>query len=127
MKMEKFIVLNDFSGSRGSFIIVKQTVELRPLLNLSSPLRQSRQRSQHQERTQYVLVSMQMVKKRNRLNRLSETHFISQYAISVFVPIFNHPIQALELELFKHSVVLENRDVLSAILSWLLSKPVKQI
>lgn len=125
MKMEKFIILDDFSGGRGSFVIVKQTVELRPLLNLSSPLRQRCQRRQYQERTQYVLVSMKMVKEWYGLDCFSETHLISQYAISVFVPVFYHPIQALELEFFEHSVVLENGNILSAILSWLLSQPVK--
>ena len=125
MQMEKLVVLNDFSGCSWAFIVIKQTVEFCPLLNLSSPLGQSCQRGQDQERTQDIFVSMQMVEKRNGLNCFSETHFICQDAVPVFVPILDHPIQTLELEFFEHSVIFENGDVFTTVLARFFAESVK--
>jgi hypothetical protein len=68
---------------------------------------------------------MQMVEKRNGLNCFSETHFICQDAVPVFVPILDHPIQTLELEFFEHSVIFENGYVFSTILARFLAESVK--
>ena len=70
---------------------------------------------------------MQMIQEGNCLDSFTETHFICQDAVSVFIPIFNQPIQTLKLELFQHTIVLENRYVLSTILPGLFARTIKQI
>lgn len=61
------------------------------------------------------------------MNGFTQSHFIGQYAVPIFIPVLDHPIQTFQLELFEHSVVLENWDVLSAILTGLFSQTIKQI
>ena len=60
-----------------------------------------------------------MVQKGNSLDCLSQTHLISQNAISVLIPTANQPIQTLQLKWFQLPVVLENWDIFVSVLSWL--------
>lgn len=119
MQVVKLVLLNYLTHLTLTLVVVKQTVKVSPLLNLTTPLLQSSQRSQHQKRTNHALVSVQMVKKSNRLNSLTKPHLISKNRILVLIPTLDQPVKTLKLKIFKLPIIFKDRNVLISILSGL--------
>ena len=72
--MVKLVLFNKVSGFFTTF--VQHTIQIRPLLNLISPLLQRRNRRNNKEWAKNILKHMQIIQKRNSLNSLTKSHLI---------------------------------------------------
>lgn len=68
-------------------------------------------------------MGMEVEDEGNGLDSLSQAHLISKDRIPVLVPTFDQPVQALQLEIFEHPVILVDGYVLPTVLSRLLGQP----
>jgi hypothetical protein len=68
-----------------------------PLVKLHAPVRDCGQRDYHQERSLITLRLNQMTEEGDRLNSLSQTHFISEDAIQIVVVQTDKPVETYHL------------------------------
>lgn len=69
-----------------------------------------------------------MEKERYRLYRFAQSHLISQDSVPILVPVFDKPVEAFQLEVFEHSMVLIDGDILAPVLfGFFLGPSIEQI
>ena len=58
---------------------------------------------------------MKVVEKGQNLNGFAKSHFISQDAVTITVPVRDQPVERFVLKVLEESVVLESDDILSLV------------
>lgn len=92
-----FIVSQSPSSICTHLIIVKDCVHVSPFLSNFLPMRQSRERSNDEERSFVHVWNMKIVEKSQWLDGLSKSHFICKNHVSILMPTFDEPIDSCYL------------------------------